>query len=219
MSFDGISSDDWFRKFFAGTTILPAKGSEEDWFGEMSTGFDEMSKQMERIFKEQFHDLQRKVPKQLVREYEISEGRNVKQIGPILYGYSAIIGPDGKPKVREFGNVRPRMRIGTSSDSRVSSREAQLTDEREPLADVITTDKEVRVIVELPGVNKENIKVNAYDDSVEVNAVTQHRKYRRVVDMPAKTDVKSVKSTFKNGLLELIFKKKDMQKGTEIKVE
>ena len=78
---------------------------------------------------------------------------------------------------------------------------------------------DVRVIVELPGVNKENIKVNAYDDSVEVNAVTQHRKYRRVVDMPAKTDVKSVKSTFKNGLLELIFKKKDMQKGTEIKVE
>jgi HSP20 family protein len=198
---------------------LPAKGSEEDWFGEMSTGFDEMSKQMERIFKEQFHNLQRKVPKELVREYETSEGRNVKQIGPILYGYSAIIGSDGKPKVREFGNVRPGMRIGTSSDSGVSSREAQLTDEREPLADVITTDKEVRVIVELPGVNKENIKVNAYDDSVEINAVTQHRKYRRVVDMPAKTDVKSVKSTFKNGLLELIFKKKDMQKGTEIKVE
>jgi len=218
MSFDGISSDDWFRKIFA-DTILPAKGREEDWFGEMSTGFDEMSRQMERIFKEQFHDLQRKVPKELVREYETPEGRKVKQIGPILYGYSAIIGPDGKSKVTEFGNVRPGMGIGTSSGSGVSSREAQLTDEREPLADVITTDNEVRVIVELPGANKENIKVNAYDDSVEVNAVTQHRKYRRVVDMPAKPDVKSVKSTFKNGLLELIFKKKDMQKGTEIKVE
>jgi HSP20 family protein len=218
MSFDGILSDDWFRKFFAGT-ILPAKEREDNWFGEMSTGFDEMSKQTERIFKEQFRDLQRKVPKELVREYETPKGHKVKQIGPIVYGYSAIIGPDGKPKVREFGNVRPGMRIGTSSGSGVSSREAQLNDEREPLADVITTDNEVRVIVELPGVNKENIKVNAYDDSVEVNAVTQHRKYRRVVDMPAKTDIKSVKSTFKNGLLELIFKKKDMQKGTEIKVE
>jgi HSP20 family protein len=219
MSFDSLTSDDWFRKFFAGTTILPAKGREDDWFGDISTGFDEMSRQMERIFKEQFRDLQREAPKELVRENETPEGRKAKQIGPIVYGYSAIIGPDGKPKVREFGTVRPGMRIGTSSASGVSSREAQLTDEREPLADVITTDNEIRVVVELPGANKENIKVNAYDGSVEVNAVTQHRKYRRVVDIPAETEVKSVKSTFKNGLLELVFKKKDMPKGTEIKVE
>jgi HSP20 family protein len=36
------------------------------------------------------------------------------------------------------------------------------------LADVISTDKEVKVIVEIPGANKQNINVNAYDNSVEV---------------------------------------------------
>jgi HSP20 family protein len=43
-----------------------------------------------------------------------------------------------------------------------------ISSEREPLADVISTDKEVKVIVEIPGANKQNINVNAYDNSVEV---------------------------------------------------
>jgi HSP20 family protein len=32
-------------------------------------------------------------------------GVKVREIGPLVYGYSATIGPDGKPNVREFGNV------------------------------------------------------------------------------------------------------------------
>lgn len=80
---------------------------------------------------------------------------------------------------------------------------------KEPLADMITTDKEVKVVVELPGANKENIKVNAYEGSVEVNADTPDRKCRWIVDIPIDTDVESVKSAFKNGPLEIVFKKKD----------
>ena len=41
------------------------------------------------------------------------------------------------------------------------------------MADIITSDKEVKVVVELPGVTKENIKVNAYDNSVEISADIQ----------------------------------------------
>ena len=47
----------------------------------------------------------------------------------------------------------------------------------------------------------------------------EDRNYRRVVDIPADTDAESVKSTFKNGLLEIVFKRKDKPKGKEIKVE
>jgi HSP20 family protein len=42
---------------------------------------------------------------------------------------------------------------------------------REPIVHVLTTDKEVKVIVEVPGINKENIKVNAYDTSIEISAI------------------------------------------------
>jgi HSP20 family protein len=48
---------------------------------------------------------------------------------------------------------------------------AQLRDEREPLADVVTSDKEVKVLVEVPGIDKKDIKINAYHNSVEISTV------------------------------------------------
>jgi HSP20 family protein len=53
------------------------------------------------------------------------------------------IGPDGKPKVREFDNLKSSRRFGSMGRPEISS-------EIEPLVDVTTTDKEVKV-VEMPG--------------------------------------------------------------------
>jgi HSP20 family protein len=60
---------------------------------------------------------------------------------------SMTIGPDGKPKVREFGNVK------SPFSSRGFSTRPLISSEREPLADVTTTDKDVKVVVEIPGNN------------------------------------------------------------------
>ena len=213
MNFD-IEPEDWFGKLLTGRSRLP--GRRADLFGGAFTEFEEM----ERMFDEQFRDiLQTETPKELVREYVTPKGEKVREIGPIVYGYSVVVGPDGKPRITEFGNVKQGTRIGGKEGTGTRRRGPQLTAEREPLADVITTDKEVKVVVELPGVNKENIKVHAYEGSAEVIAETQDRKYRRVVDIPTDTDAESVKSTFKNGLLEIVFKRKDKPKGKEIKVE
>jgi HSP20 family protein len=213
MNFD-IEPERWFGKFLTGNGRLP--GRRADLFNGVFAGFEEM----ERMFDEQFRDmLQTETPKELVREYVTPEGDKVREIGPIVYGYSAVVGPDGKPRITEFGNVKQGTRIGSKEGPGTRRRGARLAAEREPLADVVTTDKEVKVVVELPGVNKENIKVNAYEGSAEVFAETQDRKYRRVVDIPADADAESVKSTFKNGLLEIAFKRKDKPKGKEVKVE
>ena len=53
-----------------------------------------------------FNDVSSSAPKDLVREYQTSDGAKVREVGPIVYGYSMTIGPDGKPHVREFGNVK-----------------------------------------------------------------------------------------------------------------
>ena len=42
----------------------------------------------------------------------------------------------------------------------------------------MTSDKEVKVVIEMPGVTKENIKVNVHDNSLEVTSNDPHRKYR-----------------------------------------
>jgi HSP20 family protein len=210
MSYGNTDPYEWFRRFFGGSGIPRASRQVGDIFGE----FDSLTREMERMYEEQFKDIQSIAPKELVREYETSEGEKVREIGPIVYGYSVTIGPDGKPKVREFGNVK-----SPSSGGSFGARRPQISAEREPLADVIDSDKEVKVVVELPGVNRENIKVNALEGSVEISADTPERKYHRILEIPSNVDINSVKSTFNNGILEIIFAKKGSPKGKQINID
>jgi hypothetical protein len=69
-------------------------------------GFDEMKREMEREFDNMFKDIENRAPKDMIREYENPKGGKVREYGPFVYGYSMTVGPDGRPKVREFGNVK-----------------------------------------------------------------------------------------------------------------
>ena len=209
MSFWDIEPADWFSR--GGRRLFG--GRRGDIFGQ----FYEMTREMERMFEEQFKDIQTRAPKELIREYETPEGGKVKEMGPFVYGYTMTVGPDGKPRVREFGNVRSPLAgfgLGASNRPLISS-------EREPLADITTTDKEVKAILEMPGVNKENIKISVHDNSVEVKSNDPQRKYHEIIDLPPETDTETAKSTYKNGVLEIIFtkKKESKPKGKDIKVE
>ena len=208
MSFWNIEPEDWFRR---GRRSFG--GRRDNIFGQ----FDEMRREVERMFEHQFKDIETKAPKDLVREYETPEGGKVREMGPFVYGYSMTIGQDGKPRVREFGNLRsPLAGFGVGSSNR-----PLISSERQPLADITTTDEEVKVILEMPGVNKENIKVNASDNLVEVNSNDPQRKYHEVIDLPPEVDIETAKSTYKNGILEIIFnkKKESKAKGKDIKIE
>jgi HSP20 family protein len=166
------------------------------------------------MFSEQFKNIEEKVPKDLIKEYETPEGGKVREVGPIVYGYSMTIGPDGKPKIREFGNVK-------SFAGRGFFERPSLSAEREPLVDVSSTDKEIKVVAELPGVKKENIKINAYENTVEIISDDPQRKYHRTIEVPEDIDIESAKSNYNNGILEIIFKKKEQQKpkGRQINIE
>ena len=219
---NNIEPFDWFRRFF-GSSSSGSRGSRQYPFGDMFRGIEEMRSQMERQFEEQFKNFQSTAPKELVREYQTPEGGKIREVGPIVYGYSMTIGPDGKPRIREFGNVRSSSTLGGGGGGGGGSFSTPLiSSERQPLADVITTDTEVKVVLEMPGANKENIKVNAYDNSVEVTTTDQEqRKYREVIEIPPETDIETVASTYKNGILEIVFKKKEQTKpkGKQINVE
>jgi HSP20 family protein len=209
MSFWDIEPADWFSR--GGRRLFG--GRRGDIFGQ----FYEMRREMERMFEEQFKDIQTRAPKELIREYETPEWGKVKEMGPFVYGYTMTVGPDGKPRVREFGNVRSPLAgfgLGASNRPLISS-------EREPLADITTTDKEVKAILEMPGVNKENIEISVHDNSVQVKSDDPQRKYHEILDLPPETDTETAKSTYKNGVLEIIFTKKNESKpkGKDIKVE
>src|SRR5947209_12395895 len=98
--------------------------------------------------------IEKRIPKDLVREYTTPEGGKVREVGPMVYGYSMNVGPDGKPRIREFSNVKPsRFGIGGFTKPEISG-------EIEPLVDVTRTDKEVKVVAEMPGMSKDKIIVN-----------------------------------------------------------
>jgi HSP20 family protein len=110
------------------------------------------------------------------------------------------IGPDGKPEIRQFGNIKK------------SLKGPQVKDEREPLVDIIETDHEIRVVAELPGVEKTDIKLHGTEDSITIDVNTPQTKYYKEVDLPTKVKVKEAKSSYKNGVLEVVFPKAEAPK-------
>lgn len=152
------------------------------------------------MMESEFKEISERTPKDLIRERKLPDGRIVKEWGPFVYGYSMRIGSDGKPEVREFGNIkrgagyrRPRIDI---------------KEKREPLADVITTNNEIKIVIEIPGVEKNDIKLHGTEDKLTISVDTDQRKYFKEVKLSAKVDLKKAKSSYKNGVLEVTLPKK-----------
>ncbi|NIU39726.1 Hsp20 family protein [Candidatus Bathyarchaeota archaeon] len=159
---------------------------------------------MEQMMTKQFAEFSRKAPRELVRERILPDGTKVSEWGPFVYGYSVTIGPDGRPKVKEFGNVKPETRLGKPH--------IDIKEKREPLADVMTINGEVKVIVELPGVEKKDIKLHGTERSLTISVDTPQRKYHKEVELPAKVVPKAAKTSYKNGVLEVTIQKQKRPK-------
>jgi len=188
--------DRWFRRrwpFFRGSIF---------------DSIDEMFREMEEMIRRGFEDLSKDMPKNLVRERTLPDGSKIREWGPFVYGYSVTIGPDGKPQIREFGNVKPE---GAFGRPKVNIRE-----EREPLVDVMETDGEIKVIAELPGVEKEDIKLYGTENTLTISVDTAERKYYKKVELPSRVDTKKTKASYKNGVLEVTLKKKKEPEGEPI---
>lgn len=131
--------------------------------------------------------------------------------GPIYYGYSVTVGPDGKPNVREFGNVRSTNK-GTLQ---VGS--------REPFVDVVLDDKEgkLKVVAEMPGIQREDIHLEALEDSLTIRAEHGERKYNTAVPLSKLIEPSSASATYNNGVLEvkLMLKEQTKPRGVSVKID
>lgn len=146
---------------------------------------------------------------EMMRElFERAEKGELEQGKPIVYGWSMRIGPDGKVVVDEFGNTGRK-------------KQGELTDEREPITDVINEKENIVVICELPGVNKEDIKLSVNEKSVSIKVDTAERKYSKNIRLPATVDIKNVEAHYKNGVLEVRLKKikEDEGESREVRIK
>jgi len=201
---------EWFRRRMRRSPFF------RNWFfGDI----DEMMRDIEEMMEREFREFTNRVPKDYVRERKLPDGTTMREWGPFVYGYSMTIGPDGKPRIREFGNVKPSLRPEAFGIARPR---LDVKEEREPLVDVISTDGEVKVIAELPGVEKEDIKLHGTENTLTLSVDTPQRKYFKDVELPAKVKIKEAKTTYKNGVLEVTLPKiveKEKPKGEPLKIE
>ena len=102
---------------------------------------------------------------------------------PIVHGYKIEFGPDGKPQIEDFGNRSVRSPEGVPT----------ISDEIEPLTDIIEGENDVAITVEIPGVEKEDINLIATEDSLEIKVDSPKRKYHKRIDLPCNVKTKSTK--------------------------
>jgi HSP20 family protein len=105
----------------------------------------------------------------------------------------------------------------------------------EPYTDIVDKEGELVLTADIPGVNKDDIKINISDGNIEISAETKKEekeekegyirrersfgRYFRSYSLPAAVNFEDVKASYKNGVLEVHMPKSEEKKGKSIKVD
>jgi len=130
------------------------------------------------------------------------------------------IKPIEEPGVKGYV-ARGRFELGNKARPKTLTLPKEVPQEaREPLTDVFQDESNVKLYVELPGVEKTDVKLNVSQGKAEIKA----KNFFKAVDLPT-IDIEVDKATanYKNGVLEVTIPKKKKteveQPKTTIKIE
>lgn len=144
-----------------------------------------------------FEDEIRRLENEFINAFQ--EGRNFS------YGYS-IVSVNGQPIRQEiYAPQHTNIQGGQPAQPSIVGQAINEASEREPLVDVIEEKDATKVLVELPGIEKEDIKLTADENTLEVRVDTPSRKYRKRIELshPAANP----KAEYRNGVLEVSIQK------------
>lgn len=167
------------------------------WWDDESTDaqFEAIQRMFEEIMK-MFSDVN---PEDMFgpdAQHQLEEIMKQLQKNPMVWGFSAGIGPDGKMRLNPFGNLNP------------DGAPPVVREKREPLIDVMEEDDKVIIIAELPGVKRSDINVKVTDYKVTIEVESTKRQYAKDIDLPVPVDMRSAKTSYNNGILEIQLQKR-----------
>jgi len=167
---------------------LPAP-TEEELSRMLRRGPQDFDEWLQDPFEEMLQKLEEEMPEA------------AKRYAPFIYGFSYTKEPGKDPELKEFGNIKPsHMRLEPSPGG-----------EREPLIDVIDQNDAYEVVAELPGVEKEDLRLHATENSLEIKT-EGGTKFFRVLTFETPVKPETAKATYKNGVLSVRLKKKENEK-------
>jgi len=85
--------------------------------------------------------------------------------------------------------------------------------------DVLDEGNLVRVVADVPGVEKDDIDVSVSGDELRIHASREDREYDERVTLPPGVDETTGDATYNNGVLEVSFEKHDSEDEHEIDIE
>lgn len=101
------------------------------------------------------------------------------------------INPNGKSRIRAFNNSQGRQA------------ESEISDDPEPLIDVIDEGEAVVVLAALPGVDKEDIDLRLTENCLTFCVDAVDFEWYDELKLPARVNPKSARASYKNGVLEV----------------
>ena len=175
---------------------------EEDKRKKIESPFDFFSRFFnEDVFNNVFQEMD-----ELMRNMSEGDTKGItrKTFGPYYYGRISTIGPDGEPVVREFSNYQ------SNQDQIEKTAEVE-----ESLIDVFIEDDIVRIIAEIPGVEKEDIDIKATESKVILKARSNFREYNSEKELDVKIFPKTASAKYNNGVLEVTFSRQQPEEDEE----
>jgi HSP20 family protein len=134
---------------------------------------------------------------------KLSQSGEFKDAGGKLRGVYGIhvktaLGKRGEQELRvePFGNVRPPPRGYPAG-------EPPEEDLREPLVDIYEEKDHLLVLVELPGVDKDNVTLELAEDRLNLSAQRGKTSYRKEIALPERFSQKNMHWDCKNGILQI----------------
>jgi len=123
-----------------------------------------------------------------------------------------------------------------TSDNKTNFLDKLSSNYRKAKADFIETENEFILEIELPGIEKEDIKLDITDSSIELKAEKKKEKeektkesysyarsytgFYRSIDLPIEADKENIDASYKNGILTVhIPFKKNIKQKKEVKVK
>ena len=78
-----------------------------------------------------------------------------------------------------------------------------------PLIDIFQEKNWITIVAEIAGFNKETLKIHVKDQKITLSAKAKNRRYYKSLNLPKVVVPNAVRTTFKNGVLEIKLQKKE----------
>ena len=115
-----------------------------------------------------------------------------------IYGFTVKVGlGEEGPRIEPFGNIRRDAKSGRTEVQEV----------REPMVDVFEEKDHLLVLAELPGISKDDVRIDLDDDVLTISAEKKDKKYRKEVLLPRSVSKEKMQVSCNNGVLEIKFLK------------